>query len=55
MRKMLVLLVIPFFGFSQIGSIAEKTKNMELFDIMEKMSYKIVTLSGVHNMYLACK
>ena len=27
---MLVLLVIPFFGFSQIGSIAEKTKNMEL-------------------------
>ena len=33
----------------------DKTKNMELFDIMEKMSYKIVTLSGVHNMYLACK
>jgi hypothetical protein len=30
MRKILVLLVIPFFGFSQIGSIAEKTKNMEL-------------------------
>jgi hypothetical protein len=33
----------------------DKTKNMELFDIMEKMSYKIVTLSGVHNMYLACQ
>jgi hypothetical protein len=30
MRKILVLLAIPFFGFSQIGSIAEKTKNMEL-------------------------
>lgn len=30
MRKILVLLIIPFFGFSQIGSIAEKTKNMEL-------------------------
>ncbi|MEI8141224.1 MAG: zinc-dependent metalloprotease [Chitinophagia bacterium] len=30
MRKMLVLLLIPFFGFSQIGTIAEKTKNMEL-------------------------
>lgn len=30
MLKILVLLVIPFFGFSQIGSIAEKTKNMEL-------------------------
>jgi hypothetical protein len=28
---------------------------MELFDIMEKMSYKIVILSGVHNMYLACQ
>jgi hypothetical protein len=27
---MLVLLLIPFFGFSQIGTIAEKTKNMEL-------------------------
>ena len=33
----------------------DKTKNMELFDIMEKMSYKIVILSGVHNMYLACQ
>jgi len=30
MRKIFVLLIIPFFGFSQIGSIAEKTKNMEL-------------------------
>ena len=30
MRKILVLLAIPFFGFSQIGTIAEKTKNMEL-------------------------
>ena len=30
MRKMLVLLLIPFFGFSQTGTIAEKTKNMEL-------------------------
>jgi hypothetical protein len=30
MRKILVLLFIPFFGFSQIGTIAEKTKNMEL-------------------------
>jgi FkbM family methyltransferase len=33
----------------------DKTKNGELFNIMEKMSYKIVTLSGVHNMYLACQ
>jgi FkbM family methyltransferase len=33
----------------------DKTKNMELFDIMEKLSYKIVILSGVHNMYLACQ
>jgi hypothetical protein len=31
----------------------DKTKNGGLFNIMEKMSYKIVTLSGVHNMYLA--
>jgi hypothetical protein len=30
MRKILVLLAIPFFGFSQNGTIAEKTKNMEL-------------------------
>ena len=30
MRKILVLLFIPFFGFSQAGTIAEKTKNMEL-------------------------
>jgi len=30
MRKILVLLVFPFFGFSQTGAIAEKTKNMEL-------------------------
>jgi hypothetical protein len=30
MLKILVLLAIPFFGFSQIGTIAEKTKNMEL-------------------------
>jgi len=30
MRKILVLLLIPFFGFSQTGTIAEKTKNMEL-------------------------
>ena len=33
----------------------DKTKNSELFDIMEKMSYRIVTLSGVSNMYLACQ
>jgi ATP-dependent RNA helicase DOB1 len=33
----------------------DKTKSGELFDIMEKMSYKIITLSGVHNMYLACQ
>jgi FkbM family methyltransferase len=33
----------------------DKTKNTELFDIMEKMSYRIVTLSGVSNMYLACQ
>ena len=33
----------------------DKTKNGKLFDIMEKMSYRIVTLSGVSNMYLACQ
>lgn len=31
----------------------DKTKNGNLFDILETMSYKIITLSGVHNMYLA--
>ena len=30
MRKILVFLFIPFFGFSQAGTIAEKTENMEL-------------------------
>ncbi len=30
MHKLLVLLMIPFFAFSQNGTIAEKTKNMEL-------------------------
>ena len=31
----------------------DKTKHGNLFDILKKMSYKIVTLSGVSNMYLA--
>ena len=30
MRKILVLLALPFFAFSQTNTIAEKTKNMEL-------------------------
>jgi FkbM family methyltransferase len=33
----------------------DKTKNTELFSIIENMSYRIVTLSGVSNMYLACQ
>lgn len=31
----------------------DKTKNENLFDILKKMSYNVVALSGTHNMYLA--
>ena len=33
----------------------DQTKNENLFDILKKMLYNIVTLSGVHNMYLATR
>lgn len=33
----------------------DQTTNEDLFDILKKMLYNIVTLSGVHNMYLATR
>lgn len=30
-------------------------RNSELFHLIEEMSYKIVSISGAHNMYLACQ
>jgi len=33
----------------------DKNQNSELFHFIEAMSYKIIAISGAHNMYLACQ
>jgi FkbM family methyltransferase len=33
----------------------DRNKNSELFHFIEEMSYKIIVISGAHNMYLACR
>jgi hypothetical protein len=32
----------------------DRTKHQGLFDIIEELTYSIITINGVQNMYLAC-